>query len=83
MSPVDLRLVMPGAHNEDIEFIKNFLALDPSNRLSAEKALFEIPYFFVEPHPCKPFQLELPHTSNKPHKHERKPIKSIEQLLAL
>lgn len=83
MSPVDLRLVMPGANDEDLEFIKRFLVLDPSKRLSAEKALFEIPYFIVEPIPCKPFQLELPHTSSKPHKQGRKPIASIEQLLAL
>lgn len=47
LQPVELRHIIPHAHHEDIQFINNFLQLDPSKRMNATEALL-LPYFTSE-----------------------------------
>lgn len=50
MKPLDLRLILPQAHLEDIQFIQRLLQLNPALRLTAQEALQEV-YFYEDPAP--------------------------------
>jgi len=56
MSPIDLVLLIPHAHAEDIAFLKTLLCLDPSSRSTATKAL-QSQYFYTHPVPMLRYDL--------------------------
>lgn len=56
MSPVDLSLLLPHAHIDDITFLKTLLSLDPYSRSSAAQAL-QSDYFYRNPIPMLRYDL--------------------------
>lgn len=83
MQPVDLAFIMPLAHTEDQEFIKQFLQLDPQQRLSAEQGI-RLDYFAKSSFSCRPYEMSAVQAVTKLSggaKKVKKPISSIEELI--
>ena len=59
MLPLDLSVVFPGVHQDDISFIAKFIVLDPASRLSAAQALRD-DYFTTAPLPAPASCLYVP-----------------------
>lgn len=59
MAPVDLQLVIPHAHKDDVRFLKLLLQLNPSNRPTAAEIKSDS-YFFEPPVPASPMGLRPP-----------------------
>ena len=55
---MDLKILIPNAQQADINFLKNFLILDPAKRITA-KAANDLSYFKEYPHPCLLSQLPI------------------------
>lgn len=51
MKPVPLSLLMPSVHADDISFLESILVMNPSKRLSSEKARNHV-YFQRHPLPA-------------------------------
>lgn len=83
MEPVDIKLIMPGAHADDVAFIQEFLILDPTKRMSASNALTAHPYFVTVPFPCSPWELRLPDSLPTKKAARRKFIASVDDVLSL
>lgn len=83
MEPVDIKLIMPGAHADDVAFIQEFLVLDPAKRMSALNALTVHPYFVTVPFPCSPWELSLPDSLPTKKATRRKFIASVDDVLSL
>ena len=48
MTPLDLQVLLPSAHSDEVDFLRQLLILNPNNRLTAKNAL-ESAYFSVTP----------------------------------
>lgn len=83
MEPVDIKLIMPGAHADDVSFIQEFLVLDPTKRMSALTALTVHPYFITAPFPCSTWELILPNLQLAKKSARRKFIASVDDVLSL
>lgn len=59
MEPLNLSLIAPHAHPEDLDFISNFLQLDPGKRATAREGL-KLPYLSTNPLPGDPSSFHVP-----------------------
>jgi cell cycle related kinase len=59
MPALDLRLVLPAAHPQEVAFLSRLLALDPSRRLGALEAL-QLDYFQSAPLPAPAAAVHVP-----------------------
>ena len=50
--PIDMKLVIPNAENEDINFLETMICLDPNARATASEAV-NSDYFLKHPHPAE------------------------------
>mgnify|MGYP005991332647 CR=1 FL=1 len=48
MTPLDLQVLLPSAHSDEVDFVRQLLVLDPNKRLTAKSALESV-YFTVTP----------------------------------
>lgn len=62
MPPLDLHLLLPNAHADDVAFLRTLLCLAPHERATARVAMMSS-YFSQAPFPCPASPVLLPATS--------------------
>jgi hypothetical protein len=58
MDPISLSIIMPEAHQLDLDFLANILVLDPKRRLSASQ-IKGLGYFSTSPFPAMESSLQV------------------------
>ena len=75
MSPMNLSMLMPHVHNEDIHLLQQILVMNPAKRLSATEAT-ELVYFTTHPLPAIESSLQVPENTPSERKIERTLLKN-------